>query len=157
LYAYGKSDISIKNSNFTGNSAENGGAVLARVGVHIDSQSVSFSNNTAKYDGGAINADYGARLNMKGGSLSGNFAGNNGGAIAESTRASQLEETIVQTDGTAFSANKAKRKGNDVMVDDMAKLYEVTSQTTAAAQVQVSENSQKISGAAPADTFVRKN
>ena len=76
--------LSILYSEFTNNSAENGGALYCQGDIKIISN--TFTNNRASNNGGAICAgfmglDSCANIDISSSNFSGNYSGNNGGAV----------------------------------------------------------------------------
>lgn len=76
------SQLTVVNSEFTGNSARNGGAINNFNASDANITNSTFTNNSAT-DGGAIhNAGSGATVNLFSSTLSGNTATSDGGAIS---------------------------------------------------------------------------
>ena len=80
-------DVSITNSDFTGNSAVTGGAVNADFDAVVTAENVTFTGNTAKTAGGAMNIGAKSTVNLKNAAFSNNKVGeqfndiNNDGTI----------------------------------------------------------------------------
>jgi predicted outer membrane repeat protein len=103
---------------FRDNRAENGGAVVDRVGVQATYEDCEFTGNSAHWRAGAAYFDYGARPTITGTRFHGNFTKGHGGAIYSASRASQLENTVVSLDRCRFENNTASGDGGAAAFDD---------------------------------------
>ena len=118
VFNYRNSSPVFTNCLFTRNTARNGGAVLDRVGVKGLYQDCEFVGNSAQWRGGAMYFDYGARPELDGCSFEKNETGGFGGAIHSVSRASQLENTGVTLKDCSFRANRAAGDGGGVHFHD---------------------------------------
>lgn len=158
MYNYGNSNVEIDNSLFAGNQANNGGAVMDRVGVHSKMNNVRFTRNVASDNGGAINLDYGSRLQATNIRADHNTAKNDGGVLYSASRASQLEETVVSIKGARFHGNHAARNGQALAINDMSKAFlsgNLRGQADPQRGAWASPNSLVAAAPAPAGTFER--
>ncbi|WNV05470.1 hypothetical protein RP726_03410 [Candidatus Methylospira mobilis] len=117
IYAFGKAQLVITNTYFKNNSAIYGGALMDREGNKIDCNNCFFINNHAKKDGGAVYIDYGSHAKFNGTLFDGNSAEHYAGGVLAVSRASQLEETMVDIDNSSFIHNQALSGSNIFNLD----------------------------------------
>jgi hypothetical protein len=157
MYNYGNSDISMQNVEFNSNSAQNGGAIMDRVGVHTTLDDVRFKDNKADKNGGAYYVDYGSRVKGNNVTATANNAGTDGGGFYAASRASQLENSVIELVGGSLKNNKAGRSGNSLAINDMSKAYLPNGNAMIDYNdVAVTNKSSLTETSAPAETFKRK-
>ena len=114
VYNYDRSEPTFTNVVFRDNSAESGGAIVDRVGVKSTLKQCQFVNNFAKWRGGAVYFDYGSRPMITDCNFSNNKTDGHGGATYIISRASQLENSVVNVSNSVFSGNQAKLRGGAI-------------------------------------------
>lgn len=107
IYAFGKANLTIVDTTFSGNHAVYGGAVLDREGVTSTHRNSSFIDNEATRDGAAAYEDYGSLATFDQTAFLRNRAREHGGAIYLISRASQVGATSVTVKKSKFLGNKA--------------------------------------------------
>lgn len=118
IYAFGKADLSVFDTTFSGNHAVYGGAVVDREGVTSTYSKTSFVDNEASRDGGAAYEDYGSNVTFDEVEFRENRAQEKGGAIAMISRASQVGATVVLVKRSTFAANEARSGASICNFDD---------------------------------------
>ena len=122
VYSYDRGNITFENCNFIDNSAVNGGAILDRVGVQTALKQCEFKNNRAELRGGALYLDYGSRATVAECTFEENTTSGNGGAIYTLSRASQLENTLLNVISSNFKENIAGMRGGAIANFDLSKI-----------------------------------
>ena len=118
LYANGM-NVTIVDSNFTGNSSEyDGGAIYFASGNSLSITGTVFKNNTALSFGGAVYTTRAGSLTLNDTVFEQNTSGSNGGAVYAD---SYGNDTITITDST-FTGNITDTKGGAIYVQDGAAL-----------------------------------
>ncbi len=117
-YSYDRARLSFVRCRFEGNRAENGGAVLDRVGVEAAYEDCQFIGNEARWRGGAAYFDYGSRPRLERCVFRGNRTGGHGGAVYSASRASQLENTVLDLNSCRFEENRAAGDGGALSIHD---------------------------------------
>ncbi len=103
-----------ENVLFEGNSALLGGAAAFRFGSSCELYQCAFNNNTAASRGGAMVINYGANVIVNQSSFSNNETRGNGGAIWVDDQASQYGGTSPEFTDCAFTGNKAQYYGGAI-------------------------------------------
>ncbi len=101
------STVTVTNSTISGNTALNGGGILAEAGTTATIKNSTVSGNSA-VEGGGILATMGGHVSVSNSTVSGNSATNGGGLVA--TQASSL--TLINS--TTVSGNSASRDGGGI-------------------------------------------
>lgn len=133
--------LSITDSTFSGNTANNGGAVYAFDSTHVYMTNDSFSNNTASASGGAVEVLGAGTLSVTNGTFSGNSASDNGGALVSQANGS----TAIL--GVAFS-------NNSTLSGDGGAIYAVQGPISVTNSVFTSNASARDGGAVNAQSSV---
>jgi len=113
-YNYDRSKPTFRNVIFKNNSAESGGAIVDRVGVISKLIDCTFTGNYAKWRGGAVYFDYGSRPQIENCQFIANRTDGHGGETYISSRASQLENTVVTVRDSVFDGNQARLRGGAI-------------------------------------------
>ncbi|MBI5368690.1 MAG: right-handed parallel beta-helix repeat-containing protein [Planctomycetes bacterium] len=123
LYNYDRGWIDVVDCTFQRNRAENGGAVLDRVGVRSVYTRCFFLDNRATRRGGAFYVDYGSHATLVACRFSGNESAGHGGAVYVLSRASQLGPSTADFSACRFDDNAAAGRGGAIAVTDQAFIW----------------------------------
>jgi autotransporter family porin len=118
VYNYDRGRPKFINCVFDNNNSNYGGAVLDRVGVYAEYQHCVFRNNRSRWGGGALFMDYGSRPKLIVCQFINNTSAGHGGAIFTVSRASQLENTVAAFERCVFQGNSAKGDGGGASFTD---------------------------------------
>jgi predicted outer membrane repeat protein len=103
--------VTINGGTFSGNNAEDGGAIYSDDGTGtVTINGANFNDNHASEDGGAIYNDADATVTIHGGTFSDNDATEAGGAIYDSS--------TLAVDGATFTRNSSENGGAIYSADD---------------------------------------
>jgi predicted outer membrane repeat protein len=117
LYCWGyESSTIVKNTIFSNNYADDGGAVFCFADVLSYFENVQFTNNNALL-GGAASFRFGSSCELQNCTFSNNVASSRGGAVVINYGAD------VVINQTSFSNNKTQGNGGAIWVDDQASQY----------------------------------
>jgi ribonuclease BN (tRNA processing enzyme) len=140
LYSWGyESSSIIKNSTFTNNYAEDGGAVFCFADVLSYFENVRFENNSASI-GGAASFRFGSSCELDNCTFSNNTSTSRAGAVTVNYGSNVL------ISNTVFTKNKTNGNGGAIWVDDQASQYGGTKPVIS--QCVFSENSAAFYGGA---------
>jgi predicted outer membrane repeat protein len=103
---YNDGILTINNSNFSGNSADDGGAIWSEDDSTLTINNSTFSGNSSSGNGGAIYSDFDSILTINNSTFSDNSA-NYGGAL-------QTTGSIVEINNSTFSDNSATASGGAI-------------------------------------------